>query len=191
MPRGSKFRLVALMSSLRVAMLAAIAVACRSEATGPAATETPTIEKAAPSTPIAAAEPADAPDWKAAFRHEVAFDAVARSVVVDVDVAPGFHVYTQGETIGKPLLLRLTEGSDFDVDGDVRYPEGITKDLPIGRSVIVEGKARVVAPIKAKNPDATAGTAAGKFRYQVCTDEACDRPRTEAFTIDVPAAPSS
>lgn len=121
------------------------------------------------------------PDWKKAFSHKVRFDAARKAVVVDVQIQPGFHAYAPGESTGKPLLVTIDEGGDFVGNGTIQYPKGKEKNLPIGRSVIVEGAAEIVAPVK---PKAEApGKAKGKFRYQVCTDSACDRPRTIPFEV--------
>lgn len=136
--------------------------------------------KSEPAAPAAKANDA-LPDWKAAISHEVRFDAAAKAVVVDVKVQPGFHAYTTGETTGKPLKLTIAEDSEYALEGEVEYPKGVTKDLPVGRSVIVEGAAQVKATVKAKAEGAK--TVRGGFRYQVCTDEACDRPRTKKFEL--------
>lgn len=123
------------------------------------------------------------PDWQKAIAHEARYDAERKAVVVKVQIQPGFHAYTVGESVGKPLRLELAEDSAYVAAGDIVYPEGKAKELPIGRSVIVEGAAEVVAPIQPK-PEAH-GPAKGTFHYQVCTDEACDRPRSAPFQVDV------
>lgn len=129
---------------------------------------------AAPSAPAAAPE---AVDWSAAFHHEVRYDADQSALVVDVKVAPGFHAYTIGETTGRPLEVTVEDPWKL---GDVAYPKGLEKNLPIGKSVIVEGAATIVAPVSAEPaPD----TIRGKLAYQVCTDEGCDRPRKAAFEV--------
>jgi hypothetical protein len=122
------------------------------------------------------------PDWKKAFQHTVRYDAEKKAIVVDVAIEPGFHAYTVGETIGKPMAVTLDEASAFGHAGEVQYPQGTTKDLPIGKSVIVEGTAQIVAPIQ-KKEGAAEDKATGTFRWQVCTDEACDRPRTQPFRV--------
>lgn len=128
--------------------------------------------------PRAAAEPA-AIDWAEAFSHEVAYDAERGAVVVDVHVAPGFHAYTTGEETGRPLKLTIDPPWTLD---DVTYPEGKTKNLPVGKSVIVEGDAEIVGKVSSKTP---APKIAGTVAYQVCTDAICDRPRKAAFEIGV------
>jgi cytochrome c biogenesis DsbD-like protein len=124
------------------------------------------------------------PDWKSAFKHVVNYDAAKKAIVVDVTIEPGFHAYTTGETIGKPMAVALDENGAFAHAGEVEYPAGVTKDLPIGKSVIVEGTAQIVAPIQ-KKEGGTGDSATGTFKYQVCTEEACDRPRTQPFTVAV------
>jgi hypothetical protein len=141
-------------------------------------------EEAPPPPPAQKVAAPEGPDWKSAFKHTVRYDAAKKAVVVDVQIQPGFHAYTVGETIGKPMAVTFDEASAFTAAGEIQYPEGITKDLPIGRSVIVEGTTQIVAPVQ-KKEGATGGQATGTFRWQVCTNEACDRPRTKPFTVDV------
>lgn len=123
------------------------------------------------------------PDFATAFKHTVRWDAAKSAVVVEVSLEPGYHAYTTGETTGKPLALEVAEDSDLVANGEVQYPKGTEKDLPIGKSVIVEGKAEVVAPLKAKE-GAAGKKAKGTFRYQVCTDKTCDRPRSAPFDLE-------
>jgi hypothetical protein len=137
-------------------------------------------EKSAP--PVRTAAPAS-PDWTSAFKHTERWDAARSAVVADLEIAPGFHAYTTGETVGKPLAMELDESGDYVADGAVSLPAGTTKDLPLGRSVIVEGKTEVVA--RAKPKAATGGVAKGTLKYQVCTEKACDRPRSVPFSIAV------
>ncbi|MCB9654611.1 MAG: hypothetical protein H6729_10835 [Deltaproteobacteria bacterium] len=127
-------------------------------------------------------------DWSTAFHHTVRYDASQTALVVDVEVKPGFHAYTTGETIGRPLLLSMKPEGTFSVSGEVQYPAGVKKVLPIGTSMIVEGTAQVVAKLARRPSNTTAnqeGKAEGTFRYQVCSETACDRPRTVPFAVPV------
>lgn len=124
----------------------------------------------------------ETPDWKAAFSHAVKYDAERKAVVVDVKIAPGYHAYTVGETIGRPMKVTVDESSPFALSGDVQYPKGVEKNLPIGKSVIVEGETEIVAPVALKEGK-QGDQVKGKFQYQVCTDEACDRPRSAPFAV--------
>jgi hypothetical protein len=119
-------------------------------------------------------------DWDSAIRIDVRYDAARQAVVAALQIAPGFHAYTTGETIGRPLELKIAPESELKAEGEPTYPQGVTKDLPIGRSVIVEGSAEVVA--KLASP-AAGKKANGTLAYQVCTDEACDRPKTKPWTV--------
>jgi hypothetical protein len=134
-----------------------------------------------PAAPASAPTAEKGPNWEAAFQHQARWDAARKAVVVDVTIAPGFHAYTTGETVGKPLLVEISPDSELALEGDVVYPAGVPKDLPIGRSVIVEGKAEIVAKVTPKSEGAD--DAKGTLRYQVCTEQACDRPRTAAFAV--------
>lgn len=133
-----------------------------------------------------AMQPNEPTDFEKAFRFETHFDSSGPNLRVKLHVAPGFHVYTTGETIGKPLKLQLNESSAFQISGEVQYPAGITKDLPVGRSVIVEGEAEITAALAA-NAAAKTQQIQGDLRYQVCTDSACDRPRTAVLQVSVTA----
>lgn len=134
-----------------------------------------------------AAAAGEMPDWAAAFKHEIHFDGEKKAVVVAVALKPGFHAYTVGETIGKPLKLEFAAESAYQPSGEIQYPVGETKDLPIGKSVIVHGNAEIVAPVAPKE-GASGAAATGKFQYQVCTEEACDRPRTVDFSVAIPSS---
>lgn len=123
--------------------------------------------------------PSDFPDWKAAFRFQVKGEPDA--VVVEFRVQDGFHAYAEGETIGRPLDLTLEEGP-VRLAGPVETPPGQPKDLPVGRSVTVEGTGRIRAPVTYEGDRATAR---GTFHYQVCTDEMCDRPRNHPFEVEL------
>lgn len=135
-----------------------------------------------PGSPSVSVEP-EAPDWTSAFRYQV--KAEGDRLWVDFQVQEGFHVYTQGETVGRPLELEVGEDSPVGLAGDVRYPKGKEKNLTIGRSVTVEGAGRVEAPLANAPPDGA--TVRGIFRYQVCSDRMCDRPRSAPFEVEVQA----
>jgi hypothetical protein len=140
----------------------------------------------APTASRAPEESAAAPDWSRAFRHRVRHDAARRALVVELELEPGFHAYAAGETVGRPLRLELDPASPVRLSGEVTYPAGRERMLPIGRSVIVEGKAEIVAPLAASPPGAAIS---GRLHYQVCSDEACDRPRSAPFTLTTSGAP--
>lgn len=159
--------LVGLMSLVMLA-----ATACRDDAPSPN-----------PSTTALTPKLEQGPAWDTALTYGARYDAAQKALVVSVDIAPGFHAYTEGETIGKPLLLGIAADSEVALGGAIQYPKGVTKDLPVGRSVIVERHADIVAPLA----DPVAGKAVrASLRYQVCTETACDRPRTVTVAATVP-----
>ncbi len=123
------------------------------------------------------------PDWTSAFAHEAAWDAGREALVVTVRLAPGFHAYTTGEETGRPLRIELDPESPRVLDGSPEYPKGAERQLPVGRSVIVEGTARIVAPTRPRAEGSAADRVEGRLHYQVCTDEACDRPRTARIAL--------
>ena len=131
-------------------------------------------------SPSAAAE---APSWATAFAHQIHYDRSSESLVASIRIAPGFHAYTTGEEIGKPLTLSFNKASACSPNGEIEYPPGRTKQLPIGKSVIVEDEAQIVAPLLCKGDGEL--FAKGSLRYQICTDSACDRPRKVEFSLPI------
>lgn len=131
----------------------------------------------------AAEQPKSAPpNWAEAIQLSPRFDPNSGELSVQLKLKPGFHSYTTGETVGRPLKLSLKPGPAA-LDGPVAYPKGKRKALPTGDSVIVEGEAAVRAKLKPSGA-AREGEQQASLRYQVCTDTACDRPRR--FEIRVP-----
>jgi hypothetical protein len=166
-------------------LLLSAAFACKDPPPG-ADSKAPDPAAAKPDQKIEA--PPGAPDFASAFKHSERWDPAKKAVVVELTVSPGYHAYTTGESTGKPLLVEIAADSDLVSAGDVEYPKGTEKNLPIGRSVIVEGNAHIYAPVAPK-PGAVEGPkkAKGTLRYQVCTEKVCDRPRTVPIAVDVPS----
>jgi hypothetical protein len=127
-----------------------------------------------PKAPTRIEETPSAPNWDEAFEYTVNYSSEKKALVVEFTVAPGYHTYTIGETIGRPLNLEFSQDSAYVAASPPSYPKGIAKKLATGTSVIVEGKGEIVAPLeKAREGQEAKGT----FQYQVCTETACDRPR--------------
>lgn len=120
--------------------------------------------------------PPDAPpDFQSAMALQPAFQD--GELVVHVKLKPGFHAYAPGEEIGKPVKLVVTDANGWKVEGTPEVPAGKTKDLgELGKSQVLEG----TFPLKAKVSGGE-GEIAGEVEIQVCTDNACDRPRKHAF----------
>src|SRR5262249_51315845 len=128
-------------------------------------------------------KPEDTPNFEAAFQHKERWDPAKKALVVELTIAPGFHAYTTGEATGKPLAVELAPDSDLVANGAIEYPKGAIKDLPIGRSVIVEGSAEIVAPAVLKEGAGSPPKLRGTLRYQICTEKSCDRPRSTKFEL--------
>lgn len=136
-----------------------------------------------PSTELV--DPTPAPpnsQFQEAIKIKPHFDSQAQAVVVDLELEPGYHVYTTGETTGRPIRLQLANGGDWKPAGDPVYPEGTKKSTALGNSVVLEGK--VTSKLAVEPAVNEPGSLQGHFHYQVCTNRACDRPRTLDFTAE-------
>lgn len=120
------------------------------------------------------------PDFENALTVSPRFDAEAQAVAIDLSLRPGFHVYTTGEKTGRPIRIELAEGA-WSAKGEPSYPTGEKKTTALGTSVVVEGQATARLAVSADGE--APGLVQGSFHYQVCTDEACDRPRKKAFAL--------
>jgi Disulphide bond corrector protein DsbC len=124
------------------------------------------------------------PDFDGALRmtSSLVNDAAAKSatLTVTVTIAPGYHAYAPGEEIGKPIGLFVDAVNGWTLDGSVVVPAGTEKDLgELGKSMILEGS----VPLSAKVVGGT-GKLTGHALVQICTDDACDKPRKHPFVVD-------
>jgi hypothetical protein len=125
--------------------------------------------------------PAPPPDFGKALQLQPAFDKATGQLTVVMKLAPGFHAYAPGEAIGKPVELAVGPDNGWMVDGAPVVPAGKTKDLgELGKSMILEGDVPLTATVKGGQ-----GPIVGAVKAQVCTDSACDRPKTHAFSVPV------
>ena len=120
------------------------------------------------------------PDFANALELAQAFDKATGKLTVTLKLKPGYHAYAPGEEIGKPVALIVDESKGgWKVDGAVTVPAGQKKDLgALGTSVILEGNVDLTAVVKGGTGDVE-----GKVEAQVCTDKACDRPKSHAFKV--------
>lgn len=120
------------------------------------------------------------PDFEGAMKMQPSYVKGGEGdgeLVVTVQLKPGFHAYAPGEEIGKPVNLVVKDANGWQVEGAPVVPAGKTKDLgELGKSQVLEGS----FPLKAKVKGG-AGAIAGELEIQVCTDNACDRPRKHGF----------
>ncbi|MBI5494126.1 MAG: hypothetical protein HY904_03810 [Deltaproteobacteria bacterium] len=131
--------------------------------------------------PQAGAPTAGKTPFEDAIRISMAFDAAASAVVAKVHLEPGFHAYGAGETTGKPLMLEVT-GNAWNVK-EVQMPPAQKKDLgELGSSFVITGDAEVRAVLAAAGP--ARPPVEGRLHYQVCSEKACDRPRSIPFKLN-------
>lgn len=95
-----------------------------------------------------------------------------------VRLEPGFHAYAPGEQTGRPLAFEVTSAGWVLQAQDI--PKGEEKDLgDLGRSRVLTGEVNASATVQ--RAGAGGGALEGRFHYQVCSETACDRPRSTAF----------
>ena len=107
------------------------------------------------------------------------FDKATQMVSVQIRIADGFHAYAAGEKIGKPVDILIKPLNGWKANGTAILPQGKEITLKsLQKSVILDG----LFTVKAKVYDGK-GPVAGEVHLQVCSDDACDRPRVYPFTV--------
>lgn len=126
------------------------------------------------------AMPEAPPDFANALEITPAFDKGTGKLTLTLKLKPGYHAYAPGEAIGKPVALSVDESKGgWKVEGAVNVPAGTKKDLgALGTSMILEGNVGLSAVVKGGSGDVE-----GKVEAQVCTDKACDRPKSHPFKV--------
>jgi thiol:disulfide interchange protein DsbD len=116
-------------------------------------------------------------------------------VILEGDIAKGWHIYSLTQKPGGPFPLRiqLVDAADVGVRGGIQGPEPVTKfDKNFGiETELYRGKPRFTIPL-----GVPVGSLTGKrelhvsARYQACSDALCHPPRTEklAVTLDIKGA---
>lgn len=123
---------------------------------------------------------ASPPDFAGALRLTSSLQG--ESLRVEVSLRPGFHAYAPGEEIGRPVSLVVKPDNGWQLEGAPVVPAGKTKDLgELGKSQVLEGDFAVTATLRGGS-----GAVRGDLEIQICTDNACDRPRKQPF--EVPAS---
>lgn len=109
------------------------------------------------------------------------------SVLVDLDVAPGYHVMADCPDRASyvPTTVRLDSGDGIAAAG-ASYP--VSKRFHFGGHAILtfRGPTRVIVPVHVA-PDAHAGKRilAGTVRYQACTSSRCLMPITKPLEVAI------
>jgi len=107
--------------------------------------------------------------------------AAAGEAVVEVTVAPGWHInaHAPRDQFLIPTALEVIAPPGVR-PGDVQYPEPVDRPLAFsgGKPLLLyEGRVRLVAPL-AGSPAPGAPPLRAKLRYQACTDTRCLPPAT-------------
>jgi hypothetical protein len=173
-----KFRFVAFFLPLSLGLMAA---SCQESAGGFRGADKSEADKTHVKTPEEKGQQvAEAPpDFTTAMTMAQKYDATTGELVVTLSLKDGFHAYAPGEEIGKPVRMSVAEAGGWKVEGDVKMPAGKTKDLgELGKSQVLEGAIPVSALVKGGS-----GEIQGEVEVQICTDNACDRPRKHAFKV--------
>jgi hypothetical protein len=119
------------------------------------------------------------PNFIGAMRLSPSFDAASGQLTVNVEIREGFHAYAPGSEIGVPVGMTVKADNAWKVEGEVNVPKGEKKSLgTLGTDFVLEGK----IPVTAKVSGGT-GEIVGDVKVQVCTKNACDRPRTHGFRV--------
>ncbi len=119
------------------------------------------------------------PDFSKALTLQPTYDKATGKLVVTLKLTPGFHAYGPGEEIGKPVELVVAAQNGWQVQGKAEVPAGRLKDLgDLGKSMILEGDVPLTAVVQGGT-----GTIQGEVKAQVCTDSACDRPKSHKFEV--------
>lgn len=119
------------------------------------------------------------PDFARAFVLEPRFERQNATLTVTLRLAAGFHAYAAGEEVGRPIQLQVDEATGWRIQS-LNLPAGREKDLgDLGKSFVLEGEVPLQATLQGEGAEVR-----GEVTLQVCTDKACDRPRTHAFRVD-------
>jgi thiol:disulfide interchange protein DsbD len=120
-------------------------------------------------------------------------DVDARRAVVEMTIAPGWHVnaHVPRDDFLIPTTLTLVAPAGVRV-GDVEYPAPVERRLAFGGSktfLLYEGTVRLTASLDG-TPE-PGGRFSGALRYQACDDSRCLPPRTIDLEVRDAAAPAA
>jgi hypothetical protein len=136
----------------------------------------------APGAPITSAGLHSAPvRLRASVKELHLAPGASAAFEVTLDLAPGYHVNAHEPGIHYliPLEVALSGGAGVTLEAD--YPAGEQYAGPEGSMVVHHG--RVTIPVRATRTGDLAGTPTVTVTYQVCTDQSCLAPRTEALPV--------
>ena len=106
---------------------------------------------------------------------------------IPVSVLPGYHVNSNKPTLDYLIPLKLTWTATGALEsGEIAYPKPSLEkyDFEEKPLSVYTGNFDITAHFKvAANAPAGPGAAAGKLRYQACSNKACYPPKTVDVTI--------
>jgi thiol:disulfide interchange protein DsbD len=106
---------------------------------------------------------------------------------IPVSVLPGYHVNSNKPTLDYLIPLKLTWASTGALEaGEIAYPKGNLEkyDFEDKALSVYTGNFDITAHFKvAANAPAGPGAAAGKLRYQACSNKACYPPKSVDVTV--------
>ncbi len=113
------------------------------------------------------------------FAWKQIYDSSRQELVIEVELKKGFHAYAPGEQIGRPVFVDIDNANGWHTTGEVTLPKGLKKSLgSLGESVVLEGQFQIQARVVGGK-----GPINGILHMQICTEQACDRPREHAFSV--------
>lgn len=118
-------------------------------------------------------------DFSKSFAVTSDFDQKTSILTVNLKMDEHVHAYAQGERIGKPLRLEIVNKNGWQAIGDTVIPEGAKKKLgDLGESRVLEGEVKLKQELKKGS-----GPGEATLYLQICTDNVCDRPRTQKIVF--------
>lgn len=112
------------------------------------------------------------------FEWQAQFDKKAQSVVILLDIMPGYHAYGTLEKTARPLGIQIDPKNGWEPVGAAEIPTGKHKRLQVGEVYVVEGAIQLKQKV-----EGGVGSLGGVVNIQICTDAMCDRPKNLPFSI--------
>jgi hypothetical protein len=119
------------------------------------------------------------PDFNNSFSISSEFIDATSQLKIAIHLADSFHAYAPGEKIGKPIKLEITNINGWAADGAASIPPGKNKLMgELWQSIVLQGDVHISQKLKKGN-----GQGEALLYLQVCTANACDRPRVHRVPL--------
>ncbi|MBN4077458.1 hypothetical protein JYT19_00950 [Sulfobacillus acidophilus] len=120
-----------------------------------------------------------AANFKGAFSFVSTYNEKTKILTQKIKLKDGFHAYGEGEKIGRPANMIIDNKDGWQMIGKPILPNGQMKDLGIlGKSIVLDKKFEISAKV-----DGGKGPIVGALRMQICSSNACDKPRSHQFEV--------